>query len=120
MKTDPGIQRRLLDLAEIDGELARINHKRKNLPELAEIEAAEKAVRASEDALVAVRTAATDLDREISRQEKEIDSVRAREERDRHFPARFSFCLPTPLSLWCHCGSRMSQAEANSPRRGMR
>ena len=50
---------------------------------LGAIDAGEKAVRAKRDALVAVETAASDLDREIARQDKEIESVRAREDRDR-------------------------------------
>ncbi|WP_026426179.1 zinc ribbon domain-containing protein [Actinokineospora inagensis] len=83
MKADPAAQRRLLDLAEVDTELARVHHRRTTMPELAEITAAEAAVRARRDAGVAVRTQLDDLDREVTRQEKEIDAVRAREDRDR-------------------------------------
>ena len=83
MKADPAVQRRLLDLAEVDAELARVDHKRRTLPELAEIGAAEQTVRAKRDARVAVQTSLDDLDREVKRQEKEIDAVRAREDRDR-------------------------------------
>jgi predicted nucleic acid-binding Zn-ribbon protein len=83
VKAEPTVQRQLLELAKADAELARTAHRRRTLPELAEIEAGEKTVRAKRDALVAVETAASDLDREIARQEKEIDSVRAREDRDR-------------------------------------
>ena len=83
MKAEPAVQRQLLELAKVDAELARTAHRRRNLPELAEIDAGEKAVRAKRDALVAVETAASDLDREIARQDKEIESVRAREDRDR-------------------------------------
>lgn len=83
MKVDPSVQRRLLDLAEVDAALARIDHQRATLPELNEIAEAEKAVRAGKDALVAVQTSASDLDREVKRQEREIESVRAREDKDR-------------------------------------
>ncbi|MCG8920620.1 hypothetical protein L6E12_33145 [Actinokineospora sp. PR83] len=83
MKADPAAQRRLLDLAEVDAELGRVHHRRTSMPELAEITAAEQAVRACADARVAVQTQLDDLDREVTRQEKEIDAVRAREERDR-------------------------------------
>ncbi|UVS77232.1 zinc ribbon domain-containing protein [Actinokineospora sp. UTMC 2448] len=83
MKADPAVQRGLLDLAEVDAELNRIDHRRRTAPELAEIAEAEKAVRARRDARVAVQTQLDDLDREVARQEKEIDAVRAREERDR-------------------------------------
>lgn len=83
MKADPAVQRGLLDLAEVDAELNRIDHRRRTAPELAEIAEAEKAVRARRDARVAVQTQADDLDRDAARQEKEIEAVRAREERDR-------------------------------------
>ena len=83
MKADPAVQRRLLDLAEVDAELARVTHRRRTLPEIAEIAEAEQLVRAKQDALVAVETTLGDLDRDVKRQETEIDQVRAREDRDR-------------------------------------
>ena len=83
MKADPAVQRRLLDLADADAELARIEHRRRTLPELVEITDAEKSLQAKRDAQVTVQTTLADLDREVKRQEKEIDAVRAREDRDR-------------------------------------
>ena len=44
---------------------------------------AEQTVQAKRDALVAVETSLGDLDREVRRQETEIEQVRAREDRDR-------------------------------------
>jgi predicted nucleic acid-binding Zn-ribbon protein len=83
VKADPAVQRRLLQLAEVDAELARVEHRRRSLPELAEIAAAELSLRAKRDHQIAIKTKLTDLDREVKRQEKEIDAVRAREDRDR-------------------------------------
>lgn len=83
MKADPATQRQLLELAKVDAELSRTAHRRRTLPEIAEIDAGEKLARDRRDALVSVQTAASDLDREIARQEKEIESVRARGDRDR-------------------------------------
>jgi predicted nucleic acid-binding Zn-ribbon protein len=83
VKADPAVQRQLLELAKVDAELSRVEHRRRTLPELAQIDEAEKLVRDRRDKLVATETAASDLDREIARQEKEIESVRAREDRDR-------------------------------------
>jgi hypothetical protein len=83
VKADPAVQRRLLELADVDAELARVEHRRRTLPELAEVDEAEKAVRARRDAQVAAETVLGDLDREVKRQEKEVDAVRAREDRDR-------------------------------------
>lgn len=83
MKADPTVQRRLLDLARVDAELARVGHRRRTLPELAEVAEAERTLQARRDALVAVETTLGDLDRDITRQETEIEQVRAREDRDR-------------------------------------
>ena len=82
MKADPAVQRRLLDLAEVDGELNRLAHRRRTLPEHAQLAEAERAVRTAKDKLVAVETAAGDLDRDIRRLERDIDGVRARAQRD--------------------------------------
>ena len=83
MNADPAAQRRLLDLAAVDAELTRAAHRRRSLPELAEIEQIDKDLASSRDSLIAAETAASDLDREIRKLEAEIDQVRARRDRDR-------------------------------------
>jgi len=83
VKADPAVQRRLLDLAEADAELNKIQHRRRSLPELDEISRAERDHRATKDALVSAQTAHGDLDAEVQRLESEIDQVRTREQRDR-------------------------------------
>lgn len=83
MKADPAVQRRLLELADIDAELARVNHRRRTLPELAEIATAERELQARRDAVVAAETTLGDLNREVTRLETDVDQVRAREGRDR-------------------------------------
>ena len=82
MKADPAAQRRLLELAEADGELARIAHRRRTLPEHAQFTTAETAVRSAKDKLVELETSAGDLDREIRRLERDVEGVRARTKRD--------------------------------------
>ena len=83
MRADPAVQRRLLDLAEVDAELNRIDHRRRTLPELVEIVERENVERAKRDKVVAVQTTLGDLNRDAMRQETEIEAVRAREDRDR-------------------------------------
>ncbi len=82
MKAPPAVQRRLLDLAGVDTELNRLAHRRRSLPEHAELTAAEAAVRAAKDAVVEAETNAGDLDRDIRRVERDVDGVRARVDRD--------------------------------------
>ena len=88
VKADPAVQRKLLELADVDAELGRVTHRRRTLPEIAEIVEAERALQTRTDAQVAAQTALDDLDREVARQEKEIDAVRAREDRDRMLMAK--------------------------------
>lgn len=83
MKADQSAQRRLLDLAGIDAELSRLTHRRRSLPEHAELAEAEAAVRAGKDAVIEIETRAGDLDRDIRRLERDVEGVRARTERDR-------------------------------------
>ncbi|MDI2032600.1 C4-type zinc ribbon domain-containing protein [Saccharopolyspora sp. TS4A08] len=87
MKADPAVQRRLLDLAEADAELNRVVHRRRTLPELEQIGAAEREVQTKRDELVVAQTAFNDLDREVKRLENEVDNVRKREARDRDLMA---------------------------------
>jgi predicted nucleic acid-binding Zn-ribbon protein len=83
MKADPAVQRRLLDLAAVDGELARAEHRRRTLPEQAAVEAAERTLRAAADAVVVAQTALSDLDRDVAKLDREVEQVRTRETRDR-------------------------------------
>lgn len=82
MKAEPAVQRRLLDLADVDAELGRLAHRRRTLPEHAELTEAEAAGRSGKDKLVEVETTAGDLDRDIRRIERDVEGVRSRTERD--------------------------------------
>jgi predicted nucleic acid-binding Zn-ribbon protein len=82
VKADPAAQRRLLDLLAVDTTLGQLAHRRRTLPELAEIEKASGALGALRDEVVRARTAVEDLDREIRRLETDVEQVRARKARD--------------------------------------
>ena len=82
MKADPFVQLRLLELQALDSALSRLQHKRRTLPELAEIERLDALVDALRDGIVRAETEVSDLAREQARFEKEIEQVRARRERD--------------------------------------
>ncbi len=82
MKADPFVQLRLLDLQALDSTLARLQHKRKTLPEIAEMARLDGLVEALHDGIVRAETEVSDLAREQARFEKEIDQVRTRRERD--------------------------------------
>jgi uncharacterized protein len=83
VKADPDAQRRLLDLQAIDTSLAQIAHRRKTLPELADLDRLARELSALEDERVRAQVSVDDIDRDIARLEKDIDQVRARADRDR-------------------------------------
>ncbi|MFF5171880.1 zinc ribbon domain-containing protein [Micromonospora sp. NPDC000089] len=82
MKAEPQVQRRLLDLQAIDTTLAQLAHRRRALPERAELEALARELSALEDDRVRAQVAVDDLDRDIARLEKDVDQVRARKRKD--------------------------------------
>jgi predicted nucleic acid-binding Zn-ribbon protein len=82
MKADPAAQRRLLDLAGVDAELSRAEHRRRTLPEQVAVEQAERTLRAAADAVVVAQTALSDLDRDVAKLDREVEQVRTREIRD--------------------------------------
>jgi predicted nucleic acid-binding Zn-ribbon protein len=82
VKADPFVQLRLLDLQALDSALDRLAHRRRTLPELAEIERLEKAVDALRDDTVRAQTEVSDLARESKKFEDEIEQVRTRKARD--------------------------------------
>jgi len=82
VKAAPEAQRRLLDLQAIDTTLAQLAHRKRSLPELAELDAVARELSALEDERVRAQVAVDDLDRDIARFEKDIEQVRTRKERD--------------------------------------
>ena len=82
MKADPQAQLRLLDLQAIDTALAQLAHRRRNLPEHAEIDAVARELSKLEDERVRAQVAVDDLDRDIARIERDVDQVRARKAKD--------------------------------------
>lgn len=83
MKASPEAQLRLLELADIDAELTRLEHRRRGLPEHEEIAALERRDRELRDELAALDATEGDLKREQAKSEGDVEQVRARIERDR-------------------------------------
>jgi len=83
VKADPQSQRLLLELAAIDTSLAQIAHRRRTLPEHAELDRLDRELVTLEDDRVRAQVAVDDLDRDIARVDKDVEQVRARADRDR-------------------------------------
>ena len=83
MKASVEAQLRLLELADLDAELSRLDHRRRSLPELEEYRRIEARDAELRDELAALEAAESDLRREQAKAEADVDQVRSRIERDR-------------------------------------
>lgn len=83
MKASPEAQLRLLELAEIDAVLGRIAHRRRGLPEHAEIARLDSRDAELRDSVAAMTAQSSDLHREQNKAEADVEQVRSRIDRDR-------------------------------------
>ena len=82
MKAAPDDQLRLLDLQGLDAALDRLAHRRRTLPEIEQIDQLDAKVTQLAGDIVLVDTEDSDLGREQSKLEADIDLVRSRMQKD--------------------------------------
>ncbi|MEU0833601.1 zinc ribbon domain-containing protein [Streptomyces sp. NPDC056231] len=82
MNAAPADQIRLLDVQALDVRLSQLAHKRKSLPEHAEIDSLTADLAQKRDLLVASQTEESDTAREQTKAEQDVDLVRQRAVRD--------------------------------------
>ncbi|WP_336621342.1 zinc ribbon domain-containing protein [Streptomyces sp. DH10] len=82
MNAAPADQIRLLDVQDLDVRLQQLAHRRRSLPEHAEIESLTKDQIQLRDLLVAAQTEESDTSREQTKAEQDVDQVRQRSARD--------------------------------------
>jgi predicted nucleic acid-binding Zn-ribbon protein len=82
VKASPEAQLRLLELADLDQELSRLAHRRRALPENAELDLLTARASQVRDDMTRADTELSDLDREQSRAERDVDQVRTRIDND--------------------------------------
>ncbi|MBO0806255.1 MAG: hypothetical protein J2P25_24670 [Nocardiopsaceae bacterium] len=82
MKASPEAQLRLLELASIDAALARLDRRRRTLPEIAEVSRLTARAAEVKDAITLAETELADLAREQNRAERDVEQVRMRIGRD--------------------------------------
>lgn len=82
VKASPEAQLRLLELADLDTELGRLDHRRRTLPEYAELAQLGERAAKVRDTITIADTNLADLDRDLSRAEKDVEQVRVRIEKD--------------------------------------
>jgi uncharacterized protein len=83
VKASPEAQLRLLELADLDAELGRLEHRRRGLPEIAESQRIEARDGELRDQLTTLEAEESDLKREQAKAEADVEQVRSRVERDR-------------------------------------
>ncbi|WP_395296396.1 zinc ribbon domain-containing protein [Kitasatospora hibisci] len=82
MNAAPADQIRLLDLQAIDSKLDQLAHRRRSLPEHAEIDKATADHTALKDLVVAAQAQQGDTARELTKAEQDVEQVRARAARN--------------------------------------
>jgi uncharacterized protein len=83
VKASPEAQLRLLELADLDAELGRLEHRRKGLPEHAELSRLEGRDRELRDEIATLEAREGDLKREQAKADADVEQVRSRVARDR-------------------------------------
>jgi predicted nucleic acid-binding Zn-ribbon protein len=83
VKASPQAQLKLLELADLDTELSRLDHHRRTLPESQEYEQAQARDAELRAQLATLDAQQSDLGREQAKAERDVDQVRSRIERDR-------------------------------------
>jgi uncharacterized protein len=83
VKASPEAQLRLVELAELDAELGRLDHRRRGLPEHQELDQLIRRDTELRDSLAALDAQERDLKREQAKAEADVDQVRSRIVRDR-------------------------------------
>jgi predicted nucleic acid-binding Zn-ribbon protein len=117
VKADPEAQRRLLDLQAIDTALAQLAHRRRTLPELAELDRLAREISALDDERIRAQVAVDDLDRDIARVDKDVEQVRSRATKDQtrldsgNGPARELEALQHELASLARRQSELEDAE---------
>jgi predicted nucleic acid-binding Zn-ribbon protein len=82
MRADAAAQLRLLDLQDLDTVLGQLAHRRRAVPQIAELVALDARAGELRDHEVAVRTSVSDLEREMNKAEADVAQVRERIARD--------------------------------------
>ena len=114
MKAAPEIQRRLLDVQGVDTAIAQLEHRKRALPEHAEIADGAKRRAAILESITATQTEVGDLDLDVSKAESDLVPVRERKARNQQ---RVDAGAADPKALTAlideieHLGRRISDLE---------
>jgi hypothetical protein len=83
VKAPPEAQRHLLDVQAIDTALQQLAHRRSTLPALSALNSVGREISDLDDERIRAQVAVDDIDRDITRLERDTEQVRSRAEKDR-------------------------------------
>jgi predicted nucleic acid-binding Zn-ribbon protein len=83
LKADPSAQAKLLDVQQLDSRIDALRHQRANLPELAELAGVAPKHKQLDDRLRDRKIQISDLTDEQKKADRDVETVKARRERDR-------------------------------------
>jgi predicted nucleic acid-binding Zn-ribbon protein len=104
---------RLLELQALDSRLDQLAHRRKNLPEHAEVERLTARLAQLRDLVVAAQTEEGDIAREQAKAEADVDQVRARAARDQERLNSGRISSPKELSSLQHEIGSLAKRQAD-------
>jgi len=84
LNADHADQLRLLEVQALDSKLDQLAHRRRTLPQLAELDRVGSESVLVRDLLVGAQTEQSDVEREVSKSEQDVETVRQRAARDRN------------------------------------
>jgi predicted nucleic acid-binding Zn-ribbon protein len=113
VKADPFVQLRLLDLQALDTAIDQLAHKRKNLPELAEMARLDGLINVRRDDVVMSQATVSDLQRELDKAEADIEQVRARKKRDEDRMSSGVITVPKQLEELQHEISTLTKRQSD-------
>ncbi|MCH0567440.1 MULTISPECIES: zinc ribbon domain-containing protein [unclassified Streptomyces] len=113
MNAAPADQIRLLDVQALDVRLQQLAHKRKSLPEHAEIDSLTRDLAQLRDLLVAAQTEESDTAREQTKAEQDVDQVRQRAARDQQRLDSGAVASPKDLSNLQHEIASLAKRQAD-------
>lgn len=113
MKADPFVQLRLLDLQALDSILDRLAHRRRTLPELAEIARLDALLEGVGGEVALAEAAVADLQRDLDKAEADIAQVRTRKDRDEQRLASGAITQPKQLEELQHEVATLTQRQSD-------
>lgn len=102
LKAEPNVQLRLLDLQSVDAQLDHLAYQREHLDEARQLLEAQAARKVAADTVIAAATLVSDLEREQTKADLDVEQVRERARKDRELMDSGTINSPKQLDNLAH------------------